>query len=130
VLAAWTIQQTKSQAKKSQDALLLERQVEFRLGLLKEIASANRLYNDDDMRLRAAMLPPDLIPLTRAFLGLESTQRAEGHLASLRAARLVIRDVIADEFPEAVSTSLSLEVSPQYHERSRGGIAEVQHVRD
>ncbi len=60
ILAAVTIRQAKPQAEESQDALPFERQVEFRLGLLKEIANANRVYNHDEMRLLAEMLPIDL----------------------------------------------------------------------
>lgn len=95
--------------------------MEFRLNLLKEIASFNGLANDHEMRVRAEMLPIDLIPLTRTFVGLESTQRAKGHLRSLRAARVNIRDdVIADELLQAISTSLTLEVSPEYHAPNSG----------
>ena len=114
VLAAITIRQAKKQAEASQDALLLERQIEFRLGLLKEIASSNHQSNDFEMRLRAEMLPTDLIPLTRAHLRLESTQAAEDHLMSLRNERIPVRDEIAHELQQAVSTSLRLEVSREY----------------
>lgn len=107
VLAAVTIRQAKKQAKASQDALLLERRVEFQLDLLKELASFNLHSNDFEMRLRAEMLRPDLFPLTRKHLRLESTPEAADFLRRLRAAGQVpVRDESADELQQAISTSL------------------------
>ena len=110
VLAAVTIRQAKRQAKASQEALLLERQVDFRLDLLKEIASFNLrgshvAYADEEIRQRATMLPIELVPLTRAAVGLESTDDAKDVVAA-KGYRDRSMDDIADELLRAATTTL------------------------
>lgn len=108
-----TIRQAKAQAKKSQDARLLDRGVEFQLDLLKELASLNlrgmsTAYADGEIRQGAKMLPTELVPLTCAAVGLESTDDAKAIVLS-KGHRGHSREEIAEELLQAVETALMLE---------------------
>jgi hypothetical protein len=87
-MPAATINASKKQAKKSQDALIRERRIDFELGVLRDLAESN--LKDDNVawagarfKVLAAMLPVDLISLARASVRLESTPEAEAAVSKL-----------------------------------------------
>jgi hypothetical protein len=117
VLAAITIRQAKVQAKESQDALLLERQVEFRLGLLKETEDHNArtlfVGMDKEVRRRATLLPVDLIPVTRAVYGLATTDGGQAQLSEFVAPPGAIQNdvnrfLIRQEIESAIEATLGM----------------------
>jgi hypothetical protein len=92
--------------------------VDFRLDLLKEIASFNlrdsyTAYADDEIRQRVTMLPIDLVPLTRAAVGLESTDEAK-EIVAARGYRDRSKDDTADELLRAAITTLEARVATEY----------------
>ena len=130
--AAYAIRQAKEQARAAQAALLHERVVDHRLDLLKELAEENEkpsnvAFVDASIKIRARMLPIDLVPLTRAAMGLESTDDAvqevrEGRLEG-NTARMSMRQAIADELVAAIEATLSStpEGSSRYQAGSDAG---------
>lgn len=80
--AAGTIRESKIQTAKSQQALIRERQIDFQLEVLRELAEFNLKGNNvawagSQFKILAAMLPIDLVPLARACVGLPSSPEAE-----------------------------------------------------
>ncbi|MDX6307175.1 MAG: hypothetical protein QOI06_221 [Nocardioidaceae bacterium] len=79
ILAAFTIMQAKRQAAESQRALLLERRVNFELGVLARLQEQIFKPKSDSgveavAKGLAALLPYELIPTTHASYGLRTTQ--------------------------------------------------------
>lgn len=85
-LAWWTIRQAKSQAAEAQAALLHERRADYVLEHLTAIALSNHKSSDTgwvdaEIKIHASLVPPELIPITCAAVGLPSTAEAQAHVA-------------------------------------------------
>ena len=78
--AALTIKGSKVQAKKSNDALIRERRVDFELRVLRDLAEYN-LRSDhvsgahEQFTVLAAMLPAELVPQARAAVRVDTAPR-------------------------------------------------------
>lgn len=132
-LAAWTIRQSKKQAKESQDALIAERRIDFELGVLADLAELVEkrwLSDDGSRRLRirtvAQMLPAETIPLTRAAAGLPTTDEAKAvaderrKVAGFSDAHLLndMKDELLEEIFRGVQENLEHR-NPPVRRRSR-----------
>ena len=81
ILAAVTIRQAKKQAAAAQAALILERRIDFELGVVTDLAvehakGSNVAFVQGHIQALASLLPIDLVPLTRAVMDLGSTVSA------------------------------------------------------
>jgi hypothetical protein len=120
--AAYSIGQSRRQAKASQDALLAERRIDFELGLLSDLAEHNEKGSnfsgrDKRMRTLALMLPTDTVPLTRAAFGLPTTENATERAAKERAAAREQQQSLPDYMKDAIAAELLAAVTAKLRER-------------
>lgn len=90
-LAVVTVRKSAAQARSAEEGLRRDRRIDFQLGILRELGQVNLRPDGTDLaigqlKLLAAMLPVDLVPIARVVAGLETTWAA-GEL----------RDKVADE---------------------------------
>lgn len=85
VFAAWyaarAIVIARRQASETAERLRRERRIDFQLDVLRDLANHNLRgenvgWTGPEYRVLAALLPPDLVPLSRAVIGLASTPEA------------------------------------------------------
>lgn len=95
---------------RSRDAAVHERRIEFELGLLKELGELNSTRR---FKLLARLLRADLVPLTCAVVGLDSTPKARALVSDTRAGNAGVpvldqlRVDIDDEIDAAVDRLLA-----------------------
>ena len=112
--AVVTNKNANEQAKRSHDALVRERRIDFELDVLKDLAEYNLL--DDSVFgararfvLLASTLPADLVPLSRAAVDLDSTTNAKDHVRAVRvnesssSPRVLLRNRIQAEIVQAIA---------------------------
>ena len=127
VLAAVTIVQSKRASAKAQAALLHERRVDYQLeqlvSLLENLPKgSNVAFVDAAMETRARLLPPELIPLTRAAFNLSTTPTGQSRIEQHRIAMQGNRDrqstkdsmraQLRDELEAAIAIVLASEPPP------------------
>lgn len=117
VLAWLAIKQTQNQAKKSADALVRERRIDFELDVLTELIDmtsrghwANELLL---MQARLQLLSEDEVARTRAAAGLTASEAASATVQAARRDKLLgsndydaVRDFVGAELRAAVSRRL------------------------
>lgn len=90
-VAVVTVRMSAAQTRSAEEGLRRDRRIDFQLGVLRELGQVNLRPDGTDLtigqlKLLAAMLPVDLVPIARVVAGLETTWAA-GEL----------RDKVADE---------------------------------
>lgn len=136
VLAAVTIVQAKNAAERAQAALLHERRVDHQLDQLMWLLDnvykgSNVSWVDAGMRNRAALLPIDLIPLTRAALRLPSTPAGQERAEEVKRTvadqtRQTVKDAMSKEISEELEAAVNVLVESEPPER---GITRVSRRR-
>jgi hypothetical protein len=99
LLAAGALIQSSRNSNANQKALIRERRIDFELDILVDLAEANAAeqvgtIRDTRLSTRSAMLPRDLLPITRAAVNLESSPEAEK----------LVEDQVADKLRNAMIT--------------------------
>ena len=110
-------------SKDPQDALLLERRIDFELDTLSELAEYNEKTSnvhgrDARMKTLAAMLPAELIPLTRAAVGLPSTAEGEEQVSKERPRAAEIHGSVSDYMKQTLAEEILQTVASKLRERS------------
>lgn len=81
VIATITVRKAAQQARDAEAAMLRDRRIDFQLGVIRELAQLNlrpggSAVEIGHLKLLASMLPVELVPITRAVAGIETTWAA------------------------------------------------------